>query len=195
MKGILRTVVMLEVFAVSSVVQANPFPSAYTTAVEYDGHWYALTLDYDAWQGCEDEAVSVGGHLVTVNDDAENAFLSTTFQGSYTQGHDGNTWASLVWIGLAEGDDQYAEGEFSWVSSEPVTYMATPWNPSVPNGLHWYLHTDTHPNPGTWWNGPQHDDPAQLDQLPRGIIEVVPEPATLALLAMGGLAVLRRRRR
>jgi hypothetical protein len=60
-------------------------------------------------------------------------------------------------------------------------------------GIHAYLHLDTHPTPLTWNANWIHDDPATPGNQPRGIIEVVPEPATLTLIALGGAVLLRRR--
>ena len=42
----------------------------------YGDHTYYL-LDYKSWTASEAEAVSIGGHLVTVNDGAENAWLNS----------------------------------------------------------------------------------------------------------------------
>ena len=158
----------------------------------FEGHQYALTLAYgNNWQDCENEAILAEGHLATVNSEAENIWLSQTFQ-VYGEGpqHQGNPWSSVVWIGL-----EYVAAQWQWSSGEPMTYMA-PWWLTVDGqpdgeGNHGYLHPDSHPNPGTWYNGSSWD--GQGDRA-LGIIEV-PEPATLSLLALGGLAVLRRRRK
>ena len=59
----------------------------------------------------------MGGHLVTVKDGAEQAWLVATFGGG-----------SLYWIGFS---DIAAEGSWMWVSGEPVTY--TNWAGGEPN--------------------------------------------------------------
>ncbi len=134
----------------------------------YNGHQYAITFDYNNWTGAEVEAVAVGGHLVTINDVAENAWLTGTFGGYYAQGWPGNTWSSLVWIGLELVDNQW-----SWVSGDPLAFEP-PWWHSLAGGNHAYLHTSTHPNPGTWWDFPEHD--TNPNGYPRGIIEISEPP-------------------
>ncbi|MBM4047868.1 MAG: hypothetical protein FJ279_22435, partial [Planctomycetes bacterium] len=84
---------------------------------EYGGHYYALTTAAVLWWDAEAQAQAMGGHLVTVNDAAEQAWLTTTFG---TQ-----AW---LWIGL---NDAANEGEWAWASGQPVTY--TNWGPNDPN--------------------------------------------------------------
>ncbi|MBC7815862.1 MAG: hypothetical protein IAG10_03065 [Planctomycetaceae bacterium] len=86
-----------------------------------NGHRYAL-LSTDSWTGAEIDAISMGGHLATINDAAENAFLLSTF------GNFGNQ-QRLLWIGLT---DVHTEGTFRWTSRQPVSY--TNWGVGEPNG-------------------------------------------------------------
>ena len=68
------------------------------------------------WADAEAHAVSLGGHLVTINDQAEQDWLEATF----TQ--------PLLRIGF---NDIAAEGIWVWSSGEPVTY--TDWLSGEPN--------------------------------------------------------------
>jgi len=140
----------------------------------YNGHQYAVTKDYCNWADAEAEAVSVGGHLVTINDAAENAWLTETFGGYDDAGHHG-VWAHLLWIGFEHtGGDMSNPSNWQWVSGQPVTYIGT-WYDGSPvgppgGGPHAYLHPSTHPIPGTWFNAAGRDtNPVSY---PHGIIEI-----------------------
>jgi len=105
----------------------------------YKDHKYYL-LSQSNWIAAEGTAVRLGGHLVTINDAAENQFISKTF-GKQRE----------LWIGLT---DQNSPGKFAWSSGQPVNY--TNWAPGEPNqfkdsGEHWTLmHRATHEYPAKW---------------------------------------------
>jgi Ca2+-binding RTX toxin-like protein len=80
----------------------------------YNGHTYLLS-DVLTWQEAQNQAVSLGGNLVTINDAAEQAWLAATFTAS-------------SWIGYT---DQVTEGTFQWISGETASY--TNWYPNEPN--------------------------------------------------------------
>ncbi len=68
----------------------------------------------------------VGGHLVTVNDVAEQQWLTSTFAS-----------VSFCWIGLS---DEIQEGVYLWDSGEPVTYLNwAPGEPSDGSGIRDYV--------------------------------------------------------
>lgn len=85
-----------------------------------NGSEYYL-LESSTWTDAEARAVSLGGHLATVDDAAENEFLRAAvlgFDGADRRG----------WIGL---NDFATEGTFVWSSGAPVNF--TNWNPGEPN--------------------------------------------------------------
>jgi len=133
-----------------------------------NGHLYYLLAE-DTWQNSEVEAVLLGGHLVTINDKAEQEWVFSTF-GSYAR-----TNRSL-WIGLREVD---VSKNHQWVSGEPITY--TRWNRNQPSGgIESFVHMIKvgngygHP-PGEWNDlpSPLAAPYPEFDPI-CGVVEVVP---------------------
>lgn len=148
-----------------------------------NGHTYYL-LNEDTWQNSETQAVVLGGHLATINNQAEQDWVFSCF-GSF-----GGTNRSL-WIGLS---DAAQEGTFVWASGEPVTY--TQWNPGQPDnafGGEGYVHMLPQPgNPGEsagFWNDLASPDSNRPDLQPVfGVVEVVVPPLNQNLLTNGLVA-------
>lgn len=158
------------------------------TWYEYGGHSYAVTETcgensdgYGTWDECEAEAVGIGGHLVTINDAQENSWLPATFSDALNAHPLG-----FLWIGLYQppGSPEPDEG-WIWASGEPVTFVS--WYGLEPNDQapgEDYAVLEKHLDPVEWndW-GPEKYDYCDT----QGIIEIVPEPSTLLLLAMVAL--------
>lgn len=105
---------VVEVSAPEPMILSGPITNAVS------GHWYYL-LNYTNWPGAEQIAVSLGGHLATINDAAENQWIYDQF----------STFGGIersLWIGL---NDAASEGTWVWVSGEPVTFLN--WSPIEPN--------------------------------------------------------------
>jgi hypothetical protein len=165
---------IVAITAVQSAAAAPILPGVYNATT---GSTYYL-LSSSSWQDAESQALSVGGHLVTINDEAENSWLFSTF-GPYDQ-------QNGFWIGLHKN----IIGDWTWVSGEAVTFLN--WDDGEPNN--WFGHEDsgmmygpqTNPSPkrGKWNDAPSSGfDPQQLN----GIAEVtaVPEPSSVCLFATG----------
>lgn len=90
----------------------NPTTGHYYSAVVYD----TSTVDLTLWAETESYAVHLGGHLASINDRAEEQWVSATFNGF-----------EEIAVGLS---DQAREGHWAWTSGEPVTY--TNWLPGEP---------------------------------------------------------------
>lgn len=86
-----------------------------------NGHYYEL-ITCGAWSTCRDAAIARGGRLVTIRSKSENDWLSQNLLA-------GAVGSSGAWIGLT---DESVEGEWRWVSGEPVSYLN--WNTGEPNG-------------------------------------------------------------
>jgi len=130
-----------------------------------NGHLYYL-LAPNTWTNCEAEAVSLGGHLATINDQAENDWVVANF----------STFDGVprhLWIGLTDRDE---EGIFIWVSGETSTYRN--WAPGEPNNgagtpaTEQFAHilSPAFRSDGTWNDNP---DFSQYS----GVIEVDPIPS------------------
>ena len=110
-----------------------------------NGHTYYLLAE-DTWQNSEARAQVLGGHLVTINDAAEQNWVFSTF-GSY-----GGVNRSL-WLGYRRTDPS---GPFSWVSGETPGYtnwaVAEPDNVGKTEGYAHMIRTGNAFNqvPGTW---------------------------------------------
>lgn len=79
-----------------------------------NGHLYCViasstALEGVSWTAAEAAAVALGGHLVTINNAAENQWIAERF-----------SRFPYLWIGL---NDAASEGTFRWSSGQPVTYQ------------------------------------------------------------------------
>jgi Ca2+-binding RTX toxin-like protein len=105
----------------TSVTAVNHAPTlaipASTVFNPTTGHSYLLSTS-STWQDAENEAVALGGHLVTINDQAENDWLANTFG------------TGFLWIGYT---DQETEGTFVWANGETTTATYTNWSISQPD--------------------------------------------------------------
>jgi hypothetical protein len=89
-----------------------------------NGHTYYL-LSNATWNDSEAKAISLGGHLATINDAAENQWVYDTFDPLLPGCGD------TLWIGF---NDAGQEGNFVWASGQPVTY--TNWEAGQPDNAH-----------------------------------------------------------
>src|SRR6185436_14013113 len=85
-----------------------------------NGHLYYLLSNGD-WTDSEAFAQTLGGHLVTINDAAENAFVVANFSNF-------GAVQRSIWIGFS---DAASEGNFVWASGESPAYNN--WRPGEPN--------------------------------------------------------------
>lgn len=172
--------------ALVASVAAGASAQTVLTSATYGGHTYSL-LSNSNWTAAEAVAISMGGHLATIDDAAEDGWVYSTFS-SY-----GGVPRNL-WIGL---NDAAVEGSFVWASGSTASYRN--FNPGEPNnnGNEDYVHIiqPGFGESGRWNDGGDYADGQAGYGDHFGVVEVVPEPASLAALGLGALVVLRRRSR
>ncbi|NBO66103.1 MAG: hypothetical protein EBU88_14900, partial [Acidobacteria bacterium] len=76
------------------------------------------------WEEAEANAVKLGGHLVTINDAAENEWLQSNFS-SYISATSGG---ADLWIGFTDRDD---EGVWKWIDGTSPNFVN--WGGTAPN--------------------------------------------------------------
>jgi hypothetical protein len=103
-----------------------------------------LTPTASTWSDAEAYAVSQGGHLCTIRNAAEQAWINNTFLV-------GSDATQAFWIGL------HNQGGFVWTSGEPPLYAN--WHNGEPNNacggepavaMNWYISEGQAGNPGDW---------------------------------------------
>jgi len=94
--------------------RTTPALVGFTSQTNYNGHSYYRSTSSATWTTARTNCTNMGGHLVTITSSGENSFVF-------------NTWPS-GWIGF---NDEVVEGQWRWVTGEPVTY--TNWNSGEPN--------------------------------------------------------------
>jgi len=151
-----------------------------------NNHQYYL-LEPACWTNAENTAVSLGGHLVSIDDEAENSWVCGAF--SSFGGVDRE-----LWIGFcdpaptADGHDWMARlQEYGWVSGHPVT--VTLWAYPLPwdtNNIPWgfcKLCNPNDPQPGRAGRWTDESPTALLSgvvELP-GALEIVSQPKNISV--------------
>jgi len=165
------------------------------------GHYYRATDSHGTWAQANAEALSAGGYLTTINDGAENSWLTQFAADLYRRSGAIPNQGNLAWIGYRD-----AGAGFGWENGESSSYTnlaagCTEWGSY--SGIHAYIHGANHDCPGRWNHNPIHD--TVFDENLRGIIErdtvlpAVPAVSELGLSMLGlltltaGTLVLRRR--
>ena len=99
-----------------AIVESEEPHHAIWTVNPSNSHSYT-TINCGFWTDCENQAVSLGGHLATIRSQSEQNWITQTF-GTSTK----------FWIGMT---DQSDEDDWIWASGESVTF--TNWAPNEPN--------------------------------------------------------------
>ena len=184
------------VLAAASSVQAAPIEWAAGSGG--NGHYYEIVLD--DWITWDDALVGaagrshagVDGHLATLTTSAEQDFLVGVYGGGPMD---------LLWLGGYQdkqaGDYSEPNGGWRWITGEG--WNTTSGKPYFSFNNNYWGQSEEYLI--TWWGTGGINDLLANPTDPRGpsrgyLVEYpAPEPTTLGLLALGGLAVLRRRRK
>lgn len=118
-----------------------------------DGHAYRLS-PASGWTDAEAAALALGGHLATVRDEAEQAWLMQTFGGEQ------------LWVGYNDVAD---EGSFVWADGDPSSYSF--WCGGEPNNAGGEDAAVISWGGDGCWNDLPHQTGAGWDR--RGIVERV----------------------
>lgn len=157
-----------------------------------NGHQYAELQGFSGWLTAEDLSVALGGHLVTINDAAENAWVKATFNLR-------NGIGEWLWIGLHEAQP-WGQNTREWVWSSGESLLYTNWGSGEPSST--AEHFVAMDGDG-WWRDlsegnwpPRHT--AVVEVIPQGQ-PCIPELSSLlgfgGLVALGGVGLFKHRRR
>ena len=161
---------------------ASATPAAGPIVSPSNGHSYYL-LNATSWTDAEAQSVALGGHLATIRNQTEQAWVFGTF------GHYAGQDRSLL-IGLNDTAQKFT---WAWTSGEPVPYtnwvVHQPDNNTYhdPRGQDYVMMVRTGNSYGegaggwndienalAWWEFSPYN----------GVAEVLPEPSTLVLLML-----------
>ncbi len=92
-------------------------------AVEFNGHYYKVIESKASWKRAKQYCENLNGHLVTIENEDENKFVSDLMISSKIY---------PCWLGAT---DELSEGNFKWVTGENFAY--TNWGSGEPNGNMW----------------------------------------------------------
>jgi len=181
-RAIITTLVVL-----STVTAAQAAPLYFSGT----GHYYELVTPEPRlnWHEARAEAASrrhlgLHGHLVTLTSGEENDFVTDTLMGTEVV----NAWGG----GYQPDGSGEPDADWNWVTGEAWTY--THWRSGEPNNngnedaLMIY-------SLASWADGHWNDHDKLMTPSEGYVVEYeVPEPATLGMLALGGLALLKRKK-
>lgn len=110
----------------SNWIEFDVYASDYVPVVTevYDGHIYALYDLEMAWSFARDLCADMGGHLLTINDAAEQAYVETLINKGSKYGY----WLGGTNFTTTETD---VNGPYRWVTKEAFSY--TNWGAGEPN--------------------------------------------------------------
>lgn len=107
-------------FEVGYILRTNGRYETFPPKHSFRSNGYLVVKKKMGWHDAKRFAEWLGGHLVTIEDEAENRFVADLARGEGV--------SRDFWIGLT---DEVKEGEFIWVTGEPLSY--TNWHLGEPS--------------------------------------------------------------
>lgn len=107
-------------YSVCEIDPANLSESLKKDAKEYNGHTYVAVKTDSTWSYAQELCAAMGGHLATVGDAGEQAFLERLAGGQ-----------ERFWLGGFR--EPFDPDSWQWVTGEPWAY--TNWGEDEPNGF------------------------------------------------------------
>ena len=183
----MKTPMSVATFLAATILSTSALgaPVQWSTAAGGNGHYYeavAFTPGTN-WNDARDAAalsthLGQPGHLATVGSQAENDFVQTVMGGTLVDGFIG---------GYQPAGSPEPSGNWQWVTGESWSYDN--WRSGEPNNANNNENVlKIFASSGEW------NDVPDSNYVDGYIVEYVPEPATLTLLALGALALFRRRK-
>jgi len=172
-----------------SPAQASPVSTAFTIS-DVEFNYYELVEAPLTWEDAKTAAEArtyqgVSGHLATMTSLEESNFVTAYLNDL--------SIVDVVWQAWVGGYQDhsvqdYAEpsGGWRWITGEPWSFSN--WVPGEPNDQDGEDFLTVSLDHNCQWNDSHGVNPGYVVEY------AVPEPTTLSLLALGGLAMMRRRR-
>ncbi len=179
--------------ALSATALATPMQ--WSTAQGGNNHYYEAFLapNWITWVQAQSVATGLGGYLATVATQAENDWVFENIASDSALWTSGGSFVDGPWLGGIQAPSNLPAQGWSWVTGEPWGF--TSWAAGQPDDYNGDTQDALH-----YWGGPNPgavptrlwDDVGRHRTMPSYVVEWVPEPTTLALLAAAGLLVRRR---
>ena len=190
----MRNEALLTAVVVAFALVNNPAPGSpiqWTIASGGNDHWYDVVCVgadiswHEAYAEVDPNQTFVK-HLAMLTSEAENDFVYSNLLANNPEAWNGDYGP---WIGLWQVADRDHNEGWYWVDGTPLDYSNwgnTFGDKSIVN----------HEDFGNFHGGNYWNDAFDYDPVQSYVWEsIVPEPSTLSLLILGGLAMLRRKER
>jgi len=174
----------------ATMAKADPWVQ-WSSSSGGNGHYYTVVSTPGGinWYDAKNAAEAMGGYLATIHSEEENDFIFNLINKSEYWVLDGAGNFEGPWLGGLRNPNNY--GEWIWETGEAWTYSKwAAYQPDNSGGSeNRLIYFGWGENIDKGWN----DIGGGYGAHGYVVESTVPEPATMSLLALGGLAMIRRR--